>query len=69
MQWIQASVMFLESFGVKNLNSVQEMTVNLTKKKVLDLLKCSLLAKSTLPDLFRVKKSLLPKSKFFSTCC
>ncbi|BAT84517.1 hypothetical protein LR48_Vigan03g146100 [Vigna angularis] len=54
----------LQKFGVKSLSSVQEMTVNVTKNKVLDLLKCSLLSKSTLTDLFLVQKPLLNNSNF-----
>ncbi|KAK7395222.1 hypothetical protein VNO78_15770 [Psophocarpus tetragonolobus] len=54
----------LKKVGVKSLSSVQEMTVNVTKKKVLDLLKYSLLSKSTLTDLFLVKKPLLSNSQF-----
>eukprot|EP00256_Glycine_max_P063270 XP_014633038.1 uncharacterized protein LOC102659414 [Glycine max] len=54
----------LQKFGVKSWSSIQEMTVNVTKKKILDLLKCSLLSKSTLTDLFLVQKPLLNNSIF-----
>ncbi|XP_020216834.1 uncharacterized protein LOC109800465 [Cajanus cajan] len=54
----------LEKCGVKCSDSVEEMTVIVTKKKVLDLLKCSLLSKSTLTDLFLIKKQLLENSSF-----
>ncbi|XP_020236330.1 uncharacterized protein LOC109815923 [Cajanus cajan] len=55
----------LQKCGVKRLSSVQEMTVNITKKKVLDLLKCALLSKSTLTDLFLVKEPLLNNKSSF----
>ncbi|KAG5009857.1 hypothetical protein JHK87_018372 [Glycine soja] len=55
---------FFQSCGVKCLSSVQTITLTVTKKKVLDLLKCSLLSKSTLTDLFLVKKPLLENSSF-----
>ncbi|TKY65971.1 tyrosine/DOPA decarboxylase [Spatholobus suberectus] len=61
---MDTSFSVLQKCGVKSLSSVQEMTVNVTKKKVLDLLKCSLLSKSTLTDLFLVKKPLFNKSSF-----
>ncbi|KAL2336551.1 hypothetical protein Fmac_010997 [Flemingia macrophylla] len=61
---MDTSFCVLQKCGVKSLGSVLEMTVNITKKKVLDLLKCSLLSKSTLTDLFLVKEPLLNKSSF-----
>ncbi|KEH32836.1 DUF674 family protein [Medicago truncatula] len=46
----------IKNLGMKNTSSVKEMTVNVTKEKVLDLLKCSLLSKTPLTDLFLGKK-------------
>ncbi|KAL9315437.1 hypothetical protein ACSQ67_016438 [Phaseolus vulgaris] len=62
---VDTSFGVLQKFGVKSLSSVQEMSVNVTKSKVLDLLKCSLLSKSTLTDLFLVQKPLLNNSSFY----
>lgn len=61
---MDTSFAVLQKCGVKTLSSVQEMTVNVTKKMVLDLLKCSLVSKSTLTDLFLVKKPLFNQSSF-----
>ncbi|KAK7395223.1 hypothetical protein VNO78_15771 [Psophocarpus tetragonolobus] len=55
---------FFQSCGVKCLSSIQTMTVNVTKKKVLDLLKYSLLSKSTLTDLFLTNKLYFENSCF-----
>ncbi|TKY65973.1 tyrosine/DOPA decarboxylase [Spatholobus suberectus] len=61
---MDAGLGLFQSCGVKCPSSVQTMTVNVTKTKVLDLLKCSLLSKSTLTDLFLVEKPWLQNSSF-----
>ncbi|XP_024626694.2 uncharacterized protein [Medicago truncatula] len=58
------SFSLFKEFGVKNPSSVKEVVLNVTKEKVLDLLKCSLLSKSTLTDLFLEKKPSLERSRF-----
>ncbi|KEH22916.1 hypothetical protein MtrunA17_Chr7g0238971 [Medicago truncatula] len=58
------SFSLFEEFGIKNPSSVKEVVLNFTKEKVLDLLKCSLLSKSTLTDLFLEKKPSLERSRF-----
>ncbi|KAK7292904.1 hypothetical protein RJT34_15760 [Clitoria ternatea] len=63
---LHTSVRELLNCGIKNRSSVQEMTVNVTKKKVLDLLKFSLLFKSVLTGLFLEKTPTLEKASFFS---
>jgi hypothetical protein len=58
----------IQNSGIKSISSVKEISVNVTKEKVLDLLKCSLLSKSPLTDLFLEKKKLSPeRSLFLST--
>ncbi|KAK7395225.1 hypothetical protein VNO78_15773 [Psophocarpus tetragonolobus] len=62
----------LQKYGIKTLSSVQKVTVNVTKEKifaftVLDLLKCFLLSKFTLTDVFIKKKPFLEWS-CFSPC-
>ncbi|XP_058764025.1 uncharacterized protein LOC131637459 [Vicia villosa] len=57
----------LQNLGLKNTSSLKEMTVNVTKEKVLDLLKCSLVSKSTLTYLFLgIKPTLGRVSNNFS---
>ncbi|WJX81923.1 hypothetical protein P8452_64744 [Trifolium repens] len=46
------SFSMLKSFGIKHTSSVKKITVNVTKEKVLDMLKCCLVSKSTLTDIF-----------------
>ncbi|WJX76458.1 hypothetical protein P8452_59874 [Trifolium repens] len=46
----------LQNFGIKSTSSLQQMAFNVTKEKVLDLLRCSLISKSPLTDLFLRKK-------------
>ncbi|XP_058768051.1 uncharacterized protein LOC131641765 [Vicia villosa] len=46
----------LHNSGIKSISSIDKITLNITKEKVLDLLKCSLLSKSPLTDLFLKKK-------------
>ncbi|KAL2336552.1 hypothetical protein Fmac_010998 [Flemingia macrophylla] len=53
--------------GIKSMSSVKKVTVNVTKEKVLDLLKCSLLSKSPLTDFFLKKQSFL-EWNCFSPC-
>ncbi|CAJ2670488.1 unnamed protein product [Trifolium pratense] len=61
------SFSLLQEFGIKSPISVKEMVLNVTKEKVLDLLKCSLLSKSTLTDFLLGKKPSLGSSSFFSS--
>ncbi|WJX76461.1 hypothetical protein P8452_59877 [Trifolium repens] len=61
-----ASFGLLQEIGIKNTSSVKEIVLNLTKEKVLDLLKCSLLSKSPLTDFFLGKKPSIGHSRFFS---
>ncbi|CAI8612686.1 unnamed protein product [Vicia faba] len=55
-----------KNFGIKDTSSVKEMTVNVTKEKVLDLLKCSLFSKTPLTDVFLGMKPLIERSRIFS---
>ncbi|XP_058764029.1 uncharacterized protein LOC131637463 [Vicia villosa] len=55
-----------KKFGIKSTSSVKEMTVNVTKEKVLDLLKCSFFSKTPLTDVFLGMKPLIEKSRIFS---
>ncbi|PNX79930.1 DUF674 family protein [Trifolium pratense] len=61
------SISLLQEFGIKSPNSVKEMVLNVTKEKVLDLLKCCLLSKSSLTDFLLGKKLSLGSSSFFSS--
>ncbi|KOM26787.1 hypothetical protein LR48_Vigan317s000800 [Vigna angularis] len=56
----------LRDLGIKGPFSLKEITVDVTKKKVLDLLKCSLLSKSCLTDLLLENKTLIQRPTFFS---
>ncbi|XP_020220973.1 uncharacterized protein LOC109803700 [Cajanus cajan] len=56
----------LQNLGIKSPSSVKEMTVNVNKEKVLDLLKCSLLSKTSLTNLFLEKKPIPERSRFLS---
>ncbi|XP_058764024.1 uncharacterized protein LOC131637458 [Vicia villosa] len=55
-----------KKFRVKNASSVKEVTVNLTKEKVLDLLKCSFFSKTPLTDLFIGMEPIIERSRIFS---
>ncbi|XP_058741685.1 uncharacterized protein LOC131614075 [Vicia villosa] len=59
------SFSMLQEFGIQCPSSVKEIALNVTKEKVLDLLKCYLLPKSTLTDWFLGKKPSLGCSRFF----
>ncbi|KAL2347185.1 hypothetical protein Fmac_001185 [Flemingia macrophylla] len=50
--------------GIKCASSMKEMTLNVTKEKVLDLLKCSLSSKSCLTNFLLEKKPILQMSRF-----
>ncbi|KAK7256858.1 hypothetical protein RIF29_30398 [Crotalaria pallida] len=54
---------FTTTFCLLKNYSVEEMTVNVAKKQVMDLFKCSLLSKITLTDFFLEKKLLLEKNE------
>ncbi|XP_027353452.1 uncharacterized protein LOC113863885 [Abrus precatorius] len=56
---ITASVSILQNHGIENVDVIEEQIVNISKKEVVDLLKCSLLSKTPLTDLFLKKKQLL----------
>ncbi|XP_068486351.1 uncharacterized protein [Phaseolus vulgaris] len=45
----------LKDSGIKDMSSVSEMTVNLTKNQVVDLLKCCFFSRTVLTDLFLEK--------------
>ncbi|PNY13838.1 DUF674 family protein [Trifolium pratense] len=62
-----ASFGLLQKFGIKNTSSVKEIVLNITKEKVLDLLKCCLLSNSPLTDLFLGKKPSADVSRFSSS--
>ncbi|XP_073222866.1 uncharacterized protein [Cicer arietinum] len=62
-----ASLALLQDLGVQSASLVKEINVNLTKDKVLDLLKCSLVSKSPLTHLFLEKKSPIERPRIF--CC
>ncbi|XP_050912741.1 uncharacterized protein LOC127127573 isoform X2 [Lathyrus oleraceus] len=54
------------NFGIRSTSSIKEMIVNVTKDKVLDLLKCSLFSKTPLTDVFLGMKPLIDRSIIFS---
>lgn len=54
------------NFGIKSTSSIKEMTVNVTKEKVLDLLKCSMFSKTPLTDVFLGMKPRIERSRIFS---
>ncbi|XP_045797715.1 uncharacterized protein LOC123891888 [Trifolium pratense] len=56
----------INNLGMQSTSLVKEMTVNVTKKKVLDLLKCSLLSKTPLTDLFLGMKPSIASSRILS---
>ncbi|XP_045798139.1 uncharacterized protein LOC123892398 [Trifolium pratense] len=58
------SLGLLQNLGVNGATSVKELIVNVTKDTVLDMLKCSLLSKTTLTDLFLRKQPFLESYKF-----
>ncbi|MCH89682.1 DUF674 family protein, partial [Trifolium medium] len=45
--------------GLENFNAIKFMTVEVTKKEILDLLKCALISKTPLTDIFLLKKQNL----------
>ncbi|MED6194441.1 hypothetical protein PIB30_028601 [Stylosanthes scabra] len=57
---ISNSLPLLQKHGVQNINHVLEKTVIVSKKELLDLLKCSLLSKTPLTDAFLLKKCAIP---------
>ncbi|XP_058768048.1 uncharacterized protein LOC131641762 [Vicia villosa] len=59
------SLSLLQEYGITNPSSVKEIVLNVTKEKVVDLLKHSLLSSSTLTDLFLRKKPSPGRSMFF----
>ncbi|XP_045798135.1 uncharacterized protein LOC123892395 [Trifolium pratense] len=61
-----ASFGLLQEFGIKNTSSVKEIVLNISKEKVLDLLKLSLFSKSPLTDFFLGKKPSIDVSRFFT---
>ncbi|XP_058741711.1 uncharacterized protein LOC131614099 [Vicia villosa] len=60
------SLGLLQDLEINGSSSVKELTVTVTKDKVLDMLKCSLLSKTTLTDLFIRNKPSLENYKYFS---
>ncbi|KAL2347192.1 hypothetical protein Fmac_001192 [Flemingia macrophylla] len=58
------SFAIFQNLGINCNSSVKEMTLNVTKEKVLDLLKCSLSSKSCLTNVFLEKKPILQMSRF-----
>ncbi|XP_045793849.1 uncharacterized protein LOC123888737 [Trifolium pratense] len=61
------SFSMLHSSGIKNITLAKEIAINVTKQKVLDLLKCSLVSKTTLTDSFlRTKPTLEESSRIFA---
>ncbi|XP_058767765.1 uncharacterized protein LOC131641481 [Vicia villosa] len=58
----------LKDYGVKSTSSVTEITLSVTKEKVLDLLRCALISKSPLTDLFLRKKPSIESSPRFLDC-
>ncbi|XP_058741677.1 uncharacterized protein LOC131614067 [Vicia villosa] len=67
------SLGLLQNLEINGASSVKEWTVTVTKDKVVDMLKCSLLSSTTLTDIFLRKKPSLENYKFFSyhqeNCC
>ncbi|QCE15149.1 hypothetical protein DEO72_LG11g2158 [Vigna unguiculata] len=61
-----SSFAHLQNSGIKYPCLLKEITVNVTRKKVLDLLKCSLLSKSCLTDFLLEKKPIIQAPTFFS---
>ncbi|KAL4381547.1 hypothetical protein AHAS_Ahas04G0144400 [Arachis hypogaea] len=57
---IENTLALLQNHGVQNINSVLEQTVIVSKNELLDLLKCSLLSKTPLTDVFLLKKRAFP---------
>ncbi|WJX76454.1 hypothetical protein P8452_59871 [Trifolium repens] len=54
------------NFGIQSTSSIKEVTVNVTKEKVLDLLKCSLFSKTPLTDIFLGTEPIIDRSMVFS---
>ncbi|PNX96342.1 hypothetical protein L195_g019547, partial [Trifolium pratense] len=52
--------------GIQSTSSIKEMTVNVTKEKVLDLLKRSIFSKTPLTDIFLGMKPIIERSMVFS---
>ncbi|MED6226172.1 hypothetical protein PIB30_100888, partial [Stylosanthes scabra] len=57
---IDTSLFLLQIYRVQNINHVLEQTVIVNRKELLDLLKCSLLSKTPLTDVFLLKKRPIP---------
>ncbi|KAK7258182.1 hypothetical protein RIF29_32694 [Crotalaria pallida] len=53
----------LKNYVIETMSSIEEMTKNVAKNQVMDLLKCSLLSKTTLPYFFLEKKLSLEKNE------
>ncbi|KEH23013.1 DUF674 family protein [Medicago truncatula] len=62
---VYTSFSLLKNSGIVT-SSTKEMTVIVTKEKVLDLLKCALVSKSPLTDMFLGNKPSIERSSFFS---
>ncbi|XP_058741705.1 uncharacterized protein LOC131614093 [Vicia villosa] len=62
------SFIMLQNLGIENTSSLKDLTVNVTKEKVLDLLKCSLVSKSALTDSFLGMKPSIERSPTI-VCC
>ncbi|KAJ7961312.1 DUF674 family protein [Quillaja saponaria] len=54
-----AIIMVLSNLGIQDMNAVEERTVNIDMKKILELLKCSLVSKATLTDVILRNNQLL----------
>ncbi|XP_058741696.1 uncharacterized protein LOC131614085 [Vicia villosa] len=62
------SFMMLQHFGIKKISLLKEMTVNVTKEKVLDMLSCALVSESTLTDSFLRKNPTLGRKSMNFLC-
>ncbi|XP_058768460.1 uncharacterized protein LOC131642207 [Vicia villosa] len=60
------SLGLLQNLEINGASSVKELTVTVTKDKVLDMLKCSLLSKTTLTNMFLRNKLSMEICKYFS---
>ncbi|XP_058741695.1 uncharacterized protein LOC131614084 [Vicia villosa] len=63
---VYTSFSLLKNSGIVT-SSTKEVTVNVTKDKVLDLLKCALVSKSPLTDVFLGEKPSIERSRFFTS--
>ncbi|KEH23102.1 MZB10.14 protein [Medicago truncatula] len=57
------SVSLLKYLGCENMDSIKIVTVDVTRKEILDLVKCSLLSATPLTDVFLSKKLFLEKPR------